>query len=210
MKIVKAETPAVDAKNSATAISVNSVSEVAATSASHVRPVVRITDSCDIVISGLPILSQTELDNSTFRRICHALKHRYMDPNYTKHDAFLRRLNHGEPVERPEHMPSICICYMLGFTYVADEISPQLVIKFTPSVGFPSAHIKCASDDPRCDYQTCKIHEGEHIPVYWRPLGKETIEQIVQQFSKECARLIEARIDLVWNHTPDGITPVYF
>lgn len=209
MKIVKAETPAVDAKNSAAANSINPASEVAATSASHVRPVVRITDSYDIVISGLPTLSQTELDNSTFRRICHALKHRYMDPNYTKHDAFLRRLNHGEPVKRPEHMPSICICYMLGFTYIAEEIDPQLVIKFTPSVGFPSAHIRCTPDDPQCDYQTHEPRRNKPATIYWRPLRKETIEQIVQQFSKECARLIKARIDLVWNHTPDGITPVY-
>lgn len=211
MKIVsKAETPAVDTKNSTTATSVNPISEVAATSASHVKPVVRITDSYDIVISGLPVASQKKLDNSAFRRICHALKHRYMDEGYIKHDTFLRRLNHGKAVTRPKHMPSVCICYMLGSTYIAEEASPQLVIKFTPSVSFPSAHIKCSDKDPRRDYQTYKIRNGEPVAIHWRALSKEAIEQIVQQFSKTCARLIEARIDLVWNNTPDDRTPTFY
>lgn len=180
-------------------------SEVVTTSALLAKPLVKTTGS-SIIITGLPVVSKEELENSTFRRICHALKYRFVDNEYTKHDAFIKRLNHGKDIRRPKGMPPISICYMLSFSYVANEPAPQLVITFLASVSYPSAHIKCAASDPYCDYRTGLFEK----PVYWRPLPRIAVDNIVKLFSNYCALLMRRRIDLVWENTPLGRTPDFF
>ncbi len=164
-----------------------------------------------IVITNLPVVSRETLEQSSIVRICHILKHIYLEPGYDKHSAFIKKFNHGKSPKRPKTTPSFCVYYQPRYVNNADG-STQLVIDLLPSASFPSGYTICHSSDSRADRVTKqKSSDGSIHSVYWRLLTPQETGDLLEQFTDTCVRLIQCYLNSVWKtrsaEAPDFFAP---
>lgn len=155
-----------------------------------------------ILITGLPVVSDETLHESAFRRICHTLKHMYMNPRYVKYQNFVQQLNHNQPVKRPKQFRALCISYIMRYISIGDSNHPSMLsIDLLPSVGFPSAYVPCSAKDSRANV----VVDNNISRLYWRPMTDTELSSLVEQFTITCARLFQNYINMHWKSDSDDI-----